>query len=216
MLVLPPDDVVTRPDLVKFAATDARGLFAAHCAECHGADMKGDVRTGAPNLTDAVWLYGNGDVLDIERTILYGIRAPRGNTRNVTEMPALGLNGELTKTEISNVVQYVLMLSRRPNLTQAALAGKEIFNGKGNCSDCHSPDGEGNPDYGAPSLTANVWNNGGDPASLYKSIYFGIAHVMPAWYGVLPLGKIRALAVYIYSVSHTAAPPRPAYPPPSS
>jgi cytochrome c oxidase cbb3-type subunit 3 len=30
------------------------------CAACHGADGKGNVALGAPNLTDKVWLYGGG------------------------------------------------------------------------------------------------------------------------------------------------------------
>ena len=30
------------------------------CAACHGADGKGNVAMGAPNLTDKVWLYGGG------------------------------------------------------------------------------------------------------------------------------------------------------------
>jgi cytochrome c oxidase cbb3-type subunit 3 len=33
-------------------------VFAANCVACHGADAKGLRQFGAPNLTDAVWLYG--------------------------------------------------------------------------------------------------------------------------------------------------------------
>jgi cytochrome c oxidase cbb3-type subunit 3 len=38
----------------------ARGqkLFAAVCAACHGADARGNPQLGAPDLTDAYWLYG--------------------------------------------------------------------------------------------------------------------------------------------------------------
>ena len=31
---------------------------AAVCAACHGADGKGNVAMGAPNLTDKIWLHG--------------------------------------------------------------------------------------------------------------------------------------------------------------
>lgn len=33
-------------------------LFADNCAVCHGADGKGSRLFGAPNLADAIWLYG--------------------------------------------------------------------------------------------------------------------------------------------------------------
>ena len=33
-------------------------LFADNCAACHGEDARGDRDLGAPNLADAIWLYG--------------------------------------------------------------------------------------------------------------------------------------------------------------
>jgi cytochrome c oxidase cbb3-type subunit 3 len=40
-------------------------IFKANCAACHGASGKGDRSVGAPNLSDAIWLYGSAkeDVL---------------------------------------------------------------------------------------------------------------------------------------------------------
>ena len=213
VLTLLPDDVPRRPDLVSLAVAEAKPVYAANCASCHGAEMKGNPRIGAPNLVDGVWLYGSGSVLDIERTILYGIRSGHGKAHNVTTMTAFGLGGMLTPNEINDVVQYVLSLSHRPNLAEAALSGRAIFYDKGMCGDCHGADAHGDNYYGAPNLTINVWNNGGDPASLYRSIYYGVAHVCPAWVGVLPLAKIRELAVYLNSLSHPQA---AAYPPRAS
>lgn len=37
--------------------------FEAVCAACHGADGKGNQMVGAPNLTDATWLYGSTEAL---------------------------------------------------------------------------------------------------------------------------------------------------------
>jgi cytochrome c oxidase cbb3-type subunit 3 len=37
---------------------EATTIFADNCAACHGADGKGVREFGAPNLTDAIWLYG--------------------------------------------------------------------------------------------------------------------------------------------------------------
>ena len=41
------------------AAQQGKEKFGA-CAACHGADGKGNVAMGAPNLTDKVWLHGGG------------------------------------------------------------------------------------------------------------------------------------------------------------
>lgn len=43
----------------KEAATRGTAVFAENCAVCHGPDGKGNAEMGAPNLTDAIWLYGN-------------------------------------------------------------------------------------------------------------------------------------------------------------
>jgi cytochrome c oxidase cbb3-type subunit 3 len=207
VLTLLPDEVPKHPELVSMAIAEAKPVYAANCASCHGADMKGNSKLGAPNLGDAVWLYGTGSVVEIERTILYGIRSGHGQSHNVAEMPAFGLTGMLNQAEINDVIQYILALNHRPNLAQSALSGQKIFAEKGTCGDCHGPDGRGDPYYGSSNLTVDVWNNGGDPASLYRSIYYGLQRVCPAWYGKIPLEKIRALAVYLHAITHTAPAP---------
>lgn len=52
------------------ARGDAAGaqLFADNCAACHGPAGRGDRAVGAPNLADAIWLYG-GKKEDIVRQI---------------------------------------------------------------------------------------------------------------------------------------------------
>ncbi|WP_319530728.1 cytochrome-c oxidase, cbb3-type subunit III [uncultured Cohaesibacter sp.] len=46
-------------------------LFMDNCTSCHGEDAKGMQELGAPNLTDAIWLYG-GDRETIIETITNG------------------------------------------------------------------------------------------------------------------------------------------------
>lgn len=202
LLSTPTWEIANDPALVRFAEQQAKPVFAAHCASCHGGDMKGSRAAGTPNLTDGTWLYGDGSVFEIERTILYGIRSGNPKSRNITDMTGFGQRGLLNDGEITNVVQYVLEISHQPYQSEAATEGGKLFAGKGQCYDCHSADARGNSDYGAPDLTANIWSYGGDAQSLYKTIYFGRHGICPAWLGSLELKQIRALAVYLYSVSH--------------
>lgn len=52
------------------AAAAERGavVFEENCASCHGDDAKGIQELGAPNLTDAIWLYG-GDKATLTATV---------------------------------------------------------------------------------------------------------------------------------------------------
>lgn len=73
-------------------------LFAENCASCHGEDARGMVETGAPDLTDAFWIYG-GDRASIRQSIYNG----RQGT-----MPAW--EGRLTPAQIRLLALYVLDL----------------------------------------------------------------------------------------------------------
>lgn len=55
------------------AAAVERGkiVFAEQCVACHGAEGKGTLEMGAPNLTDGIWLYG-GTKAEIEETVRGG------------------------------------------------------------------------------------------------------------------------------------------------
>ena len=78
-----------------------KGKFTA-CAACHGADGKGNVAIGAPNLTDDVWLHGYG-----EQAIVAMINNGKTNT-----MPAQ--QGKLTDAQIHVLAAYVWGLSNKP------------------------------------------------------------------------------------------------------
>jgi cytochrome c oxidase cbb3-type subunit 3 len=79
-----------------------REKFTQVCAACHGADAKGNVAIGAPNLSDRIWLHGG-----TEAAILETIRKGRTN-----EMPAHA--NKLTATQIDVLAAYVWQLSHRP------------------------------------------------------------------------------------------------------
>lgn len=50
------------------AAGRGEAVFAEQCAACHMEDGTGNQELGAPNLTDAIWLYG-GDKADVVETV---------------------------------------------------------------------------------------------------------------------------------------------------
>ncbi|SNS14132.1 cytochrome-c oxidase, cbb3-type subunit III [Tropicimonas sediminicola] len=61
-------------------AAEGETLFAENCASCHADDGTGDITLGAPNLTDAIWLYG-GDQETLFETLWNGragVMPPRG------------------------------------------------------------------------------------------------------------------------------------------
>lgn len=53
-------------------AADGAQVYADNCAACHGDDGKGSRELGAPDLTDAIWLYGSSAT-----EIAAQVRAPR-------------------------------------------------------------------------------------------------------------------------------------------
>jgi cytochrome c oxidase cbb3-type subunit III len=79
-------------------------LFTQNCAACHGADGRGNVLVGAPNLTDRTWLYGSTEAA-ITETVTRG----RGEASAVTRMPAH--KDRLDDGKIQLLASYVWGLS---------------------------------------------------------------------------------------------------------
>jgi cytochrome c oxidase cbb3-type subunit 3 len=77
------------------AAAAGKQVFTDNCAACHGDDAKGNRELGAPNLADAIWLYGSS-VADIARQV----RAPRHGV-----MPAW--SARLGDTTVKELTVYV-------------------------------------------------------------------------------------------------------------
>ena len=198
------------PALVRFAAAEARGPYAAHCASCHGRDLKGDSSRGAPNLVDADWLYGSGHVQEIERTILYGVRSGDPKSWNLAEMPAFGEPhpsrqykeaAHLTPPEIDDLVAYLQLLQDSKVDGAAAARGVKLFANRAQCFDCHGADARGDASIGAPNLTDAIWLYGtGSAQDMRRALTHGHHGSCPAWITRLSGHTIRSLAVYIRSL----------------
>jgi cytochrome c oxidase cbb3-type subunit 3 len=200
-----PEQLARDPQMLRFAVSLARPVYAAHCATCHAANLSGNRAIGAPNLADSLWLYGDGGIGDIEHTVLYGIRSGHPKAHNVTDMPAAGRTHQLTAPQVDDVVEFVLALSRQPHDAVSAERGRLLFYGSGNCADCHAGDALGNTDYGAPSLLGPTWIFGGDRQTLRQTIYSGRHGLCPAWVDRLTPTQIRAVSAYLYVASRPAA-----------
>ncbi|MBC7133774.1 MAG: cytochrome-c oxidase, cbb3-type subunit III [Roseovarius sp.] len=81
------------------AAEAGAQVYLDNCAVCHGENGEGDITQGAPNLADAIWLYG-GDYDTIRETVTnsrFGIMPPMGGA-------------DLSEAEIRAVAVYVHQL----------------------------------------------------------------------------------------------------------
>jgi cytochrome c oxidase cbb3-type subunit 3 len=77
------------------ATPEGEQLYADNCAACHGENALGDTELGAPNLADAIWLYG-GD----RETVIATITHSRFGV-----MPSW--SERLDETEIKQLTHYV-------------------------------------------------------------------------------------------------------------
>jgi cytochrome c oxidase cbb3-type subunit 3 len=214
-----PDLIPADSAMMRFATSRGYGLYQAHCASCHGADGQGHYAVGVPNLTDKDWLYGDGEVSDIETVVQYGIRASNGRTWRLADMPAFAharpyarepTIKSLSPGDIGDVMQFLRLLEDLPADPAASQRGVAIFAGRGGCFDCHSRDGHGDPAIGAPNLTDSIWLYGdGSPKWIYDTIANGRAGVCPAWSGRLGPAQIREVSLYVYSLSHGSSQPKP-------
>ncbi|MDB5475107.1 MAG: c-type cytochrome [Phenylobacterium sp.] len=209
-----PEAIPGEPALLRAGAARGAGVFAAHCATCHGADGHGDRGLGVPDLTDADWLYGPGRVADIEKVAAHGVRAHDPRSWNLAMMPAYGTPipsaservPSLAPGEIAAVADYILALGGHPADPASVRRGGEIYS-KAGCYDCHTADAKGDPAIGAPNLVDRVWlyGDGGRAAAIY-SIAHGRAGMCPAWSGRLSPLELREVSLYVYALSHATTP----------
>jgi cytochrome c oxidase cbb3-type subunit 3 len=183
------------PALMTIVRHTGRTIFGDNCAACHGLHAKGS--RGFPNLTTESWLWG-GDPETIAETIRVGINSSHPNSR-VAQMLAFGRDNILPRTDVENVVSYVQSLSDPAAVKQVPQqrldSGKTIF--ATNCTSCHGDDGKGKSDLGAPDLTDHNWIHGGDPQSIFTTVWYGRQGQMPPWENRLGSLERKILALYL-------------------
>jgi cytochrome c oxidase cbb3-type subunit III len=125
--------------------------FESSCASCHGLNGRGGER--APDIAtrpEVVRLSDNETLKVLREGIL-----PKG-------MPSFAT---LDSAKLSKVLNYLRSLqgkSRAPAATASSEEGKEIFAGRGGCSECHRIHGSGGflgpdlSDYGASHSAADI------------------------------------------------------------
>ena len=96
------------PQMIALGDSIFHGVVAGGtCHTCHGADAKGT--TLAPNLSDTVWLNGDGTYQFIVRTVTTGVPAPK---KHPDAMPPMG-GAKLTSDQIRAVAAYVYSLGHK-------------------------------------------------------------------------------------------------------
>lgn len=100
--ILEPEQIAAVSDYVlslsgggAAATEDGQAVFEEQCVACHGEDGKGIQDVGAPNLTDAIWLYGG-----TKEAIVAQITKPRHGVMPVWK-------SRLGDAEIKQVTIYV-------------------------------------------------------------------------------------------------------------
>jgi len=189
------ENIPPHSDMMRQAIEGGRAAFKVNCVQCHGTGASG--RKGYPNLTDDDWLWG-GDIKTIRQTLEDGIRQPDDKNTRMSQMPAFGRDGILTREQVQDVVSYVRYISHQDVASASARRGQALF--AQNCVACHGDKGTGNRQVGAPNLTDTIWLYGGDRETLTQTVTNARYGVMPAWNQKLDKATLNMLAAYVHSL----------------
>jgi len=156
-------------------------LFGAYCADCHGADGRGE--KGVTDLTRGRFSYGNS--ADAIRTTIRDGRH--------SEMPSLGR--EYGEVELGQLVAYVRSLATDAVLSADQERGRSFFTER--CAACHGDDGHGRPELGAPDLADDYWQHGDSMMNIRLVITRGAMSECPPHGGELDGTEIDLLTAYL-------------------
>ena len=192
------EEIQANEFLMHVARQTGRTLFQDNCGACHGMQAQGG--DGFPRLTDDAWLWGNDPEI-IEEVIRVGINSSHRRTK-IAMMLGFGEGGMLDRDTTLDLVRYVLSFSGKAptgaDQIESLAAGKKTYDTI--CIGCHSPDGSGNRNLGAPSLKDDYWVFGGDEESVYNSIFKGRSGHMPHWEGRLSAVQRKILTLYVLDI----------------
>jgi putative heme-binding domain-containing protein len=121
-------------------SASGKNTFSSSCSACHGLDGRGGDK--APNIATSARVQHFSDA-ELSGIISNGVPG--------TGMPAFH---SLTAKQVHDLVGYLRSLQGKVEagtVSGNAQHGKEIFFGKGNCSDCHTISGQGG--FLGPDLT---------------------------------------------------------------
>ena len=143
------------PGQQPLAIAGGRQIFESSCSGCHGLDGRGAER--APDISTRPQVVQLSD-----RELKEIIRLGRPNTG----MPAFA---SLSDTQLDALLHYIRFLQGERAavvLKGDATNGKQVFFGKGHCSDCHMIQGQGG------FLAADLSSYGGmlSPAEIRRTI----------------------------------------------
>ena len=95
-----------------FMAAQGKKLYEGVCVACHGIDGKGNQDLGAPDLSDAYWMYGSSRE-SLRKTISEGRHGSMPAHRDL-----------LGETRVRLVAAYVWSLSHNQADTKASTSAK--------------------------------------------------------------------------------------------
>ena len=178
--------------LMPIVKTTGASLFGDNCAACHG--QQGGGGPGFPRLNDDDWLWGNA-AETIHETLRVGINVAHPETR-YAQMPAFGRDELLTRAQIELLVPHVIGLSTPGAATtpEATVLFAE------NCASCHGETGAGMIEVGAPNLTDDIWQYGGDAEAIRATLRYGRQGQMPAWETRLTEAERKVLTLYVLTL----------------
>lgn len=143
--------------------------FERQCSRCHGFDAKGNDETGAPDLTGRLnRASSDAGIFNIIREGIPG-----------TAM--LPVAADVPDATVWQLVSYIGSLRYDPSsvdLAGDADAGRELFNGRGECSSCHMVNGLGG--RMGPDLSRIGENQ--RPEDLLDALVDPNADVDPRWW----------------------------------